>query len=176
MLYLLRSGIYIAFFMVILTGCSNQQENKTIIKNSPEQTDIDQPSYNLGIIGAFAEVVGLGIKELALSAALIPEEMDALIEDARMIAEKNNVKIYREKDFLVTDLFPSEITEGKHVLLIYTGQTKQKYLDIKRKKILLEQSGEYEDIKRTEIAVSLGKLLSYPDDKINELINNNLNK
>ena len=56
------------------------------------------------------------------------------------------------------------------------GQTKQKYLDLKRKKILLEQSGEYEDIKRTEIAGSLGKLLSYPDDKINELINNNLNK
>lgn len=135
-----------------------------------EKNSIDRRSYNLGVIGAFAEVVNLGIKKLALSAPMTPEETDALIDVARRIAEDNHVQIYRESDFLVTDLFPAEITEGKHVLLIYKGKTKQEYLDLKAKKESYIRSGHYHGEARENIARSMGKLLSYPDVKIDSLL------
>ena len=135
-----------------------------------EKNSIDRRSYNLGVIGAFAEVVDLGIKKLALSAPMTPEETDDLIEDARRIAGDNHILIYREADFLVTDLFPAEITEGKHVLLIYKGQTKQEYLDLKAEKERLIRLGRYHGEARENIARRMGKLLSYPDSKIDSLI------
>ena len=138
-----------------------------------EQTgknSIERRSYNLGVIGAFAEVVDLGIKKLALSAPMTPKKTDDLIEDARLIAEDNHVQIYRETDFLVTDLFPAEITEGKHVLLIYKGQTRQEYLDLKAEKERLIRSDQYHSKAREDIARRMGKLLSYPDTKIDSLL------
>jgi len=128
------------------------------------------------VIGAFAEVVDIGIKRLALSAPLSPEEMDALIEDALHIAENNSVKIYREEDFLITDLFPAEITRGKHVLLIYKDPVKQEYLKLKTNKRQLVQSGQYNGAARETIARSLGKLLSYPKEKIDALLNESGNQ
>ena len=64
--------------------------------NSQEKAElgIDQCSYNLG--GAFGEMVDAGVKKLALSAALSPEDMDALIEEAARIAKRNNVEIDRK--------------------------------------------------------------------------------
>ena len=89
-------------------------------ENSP---GIDQRSYNLGIMGGFAEVVHLGVKKLALSEVMTPEKMDDVMADAQIIAERNEVLIWRETDFLVTDLYPADVALGKHVLLIYTGDT-----------------------------------------------------
>ena len=36
--------------------------------HAAEDTEIDERSYNLGILGGFSEVVRLGVKKLALSA------------------------------------------------------------------------------------------------------------
>lgn len=131
---------------------------------------IDRRSYILGGIGAFAEMVGAGVKKLALSAPMKPEEMDTLIEDARRIAAENRAEITREEDFLVTDLFPAEITEGKHVLLITKGSTKQEYFDLKDEKRRLVQSGAYVGAAREAIARRMGRLLSYPEERIDELL------
>jgi len=141
--------------------------------NRSAENTIDRRSYVLGGIGTFAEVVDIGIKKLALSAAITPGEMDALIDDAMRIAKENNAEVYREEDFLVTDLFPEEITGGKHVLLIYKGTTKDEYMNLKEKKKQLVQLGQYKGAAREEIARSMGKLLSYPDEKINELLSEN---
>jgi len=118
-------------------------------------------------------MVNVGVKKLALSAALSPEDMDALIKEATRVAKRNNVEIYRENDFLVTDLFPASITDGKHVLVIYKGETKQEYLDLKIRKAQLVASNQYTGQAREEIARRLGAMLSYPEWKINELISNN---
>ncbi|MFC2164191.1 hypothetical protein ACFLT2_04240 [Acidobacteriota bacterium] len=131
---------------------------------------IDKRSYNLGAIGAFAEMVAADVKKLGLSAPLSPEEMDALIDDAKKIAEKNGAKIYREEDFLVTDLFPEELTKGKHVLLIYTGSTKDDYFALKSKKQKLVETGKFSGAAREAIAHDMGKLLSYSDRKIDSLL------
>lgn len=150
--------------VITMMGCNSQGN---------AEPGIDQRSYNLGGIGAFGEMVDAGVKKLALSAALSPEDMDALVEEAARIAKRNNVEIYRENDFLVTDLFPPSITEGKHVLVIYKGETRQEYLDLKIRKGQLVASNQYAGEAREEIARRFGAMLSYPEWKIDELISNN---
>ena len=134
------------------------------------QSAIDHRSYQLGIIGGFAEVVRLGVKQLALSEVLSPEEMDDMMTDMQVIADRNEVEIWRETDFLVTDLYPAYVAEGKHVLLIYTGDTLEQYLAIKADKAALIAAGEYEGEAREEIARRFGRLLSYPEEVITDLI------
>ena len=100
---------------------------------------IDQRSYRLGGLSTFAEMVRVGVKTLALSAAVTPAEMDALEGEAQRIASEEGVLLYRETDLIVTDLFPADVAEGKHVLLIYNGTTLDEYLALKeRKKELTE--------------------------------------
>jgi len=132
--------------------------------------EIDQRSYQLGVMGGFAEVVKLGVKQLALSEVMTPEEMDGVMDDAMVIAERNKVQMWRETDFLVTDLYPADVAEGKHVLLIYTGDTLDRYLAIKVDKARLVNKGEYEGAAREEIARRFGRLLSYPDAVIDDLL------
>ncbi len=136
-------------------------------------TEIDQRAFALGSLSAFAEMVRVGVKTLALSAALTPEEMDSLVADAERIAREEGVLLYREPDLIVTDLFPAGVAAGKHVLLIYKGETLQAYQALKKRKSELVASGSYAGDARRDIARQFGKLLSYPDANIEELINNN---
>jgi hypothetical protein len=153
--------ISIASLLLLLTGTSLAQESKPTI---------DQRSYNLGIMGGFAEVVRLGVKKLALSEVMTPEEMDGVMEDAEIIAKRNEVLIWRETDFLVTDLYPEDVAEGKHVLLIYTGDTLDQYLAIKTDRAELIANNQYEGQAREEIARRFGRLLSYPKAVIDDLL------
>ena len=131
---------------------------------------VDARSYNLGIMGGFAEVVRLGVKELALSEVMSPEEMDDILPDAKIVAERNGVQLYREADLLVSDLYPADVALGKEVLLIYTGNTLEKYLAIKADKENLVAADLYSGSNRAEIAQRFGKLLSYPPAVIDDLI------
>ncbi len=135
-----------------------------------QEPDIDERSYNLGILGGFSEVVRLGVKTLALSEVMSPGEMDAMMDDAAVIARRNDVLMWRETDFLVTDLYPANVADGKHVLLIYTGDTLDRYLQIKADKAALVSAGNYEGEAREEIARRFGRLLSYPEPVIDDLL------
>ena len=167
----LKVMLILVMVTVSSTGCFSV--SGISVKKVVSSTEINQRSYNLGGIGAFAEVVGAGVKELALSAPLPPEKMDALVEEAERIAADNNVQLYREDDFLVTDLFPAELTEGTHVLLIYKDRTLEKYKALKAEKRRLEQAGEYQGRAREDIARKFGQLLSYSKEKIDELLKGN---
>lgn len=112
----------------------------------------------------------LGVKTLALSEVMTPAEMDDILPDAEVVAARNRVKLYREAELLVTDLYPADVAEGKHVLLIYTGDTLERYLELKAEKIALTEAGEYDTAARAALARRFGKLLSYPDSVIDELI------
>ena len=48
-----------------------------------------------------------------------PSDLSALLEDAKEIIARNDAQYYYEDDFLVTDLFPPEVTDGMHLLLIF---------------------------------------------------------
>ncbi len=131
---------------------------------------IDQRSYTLGGIGAFSEMVGAGVKRLALSAPLEPAEMDAVYDEAERIAADHGVQAFREADFLVTELFPASLTEGKHVLVICHESTLREYLELKSLKQKLETTGQYDATARIDIARRFGQLLSYPEEKISSLL------
>ena len=142
-------------------------------ETSSMNKQIDQRSFTLGGLSTFAEMVSVGVKTLALSAAVTPEEMDVLADDAAGIAREEGVMLYRETDLIVTDLFPADVATGKHVLLIYKGTTLDEYLALKKRKSELVGSGSYAGEVRKDIARQFGKLLSYPDAVIEEKINKN---
>ncbi len=141
---------------------------------SDKQTDpLDQYAYNLGVVGGFSELINAGVKQLALSAPLTPGEMDAFIDDARDIASKHEVSIYRESDLIVTDLFPADVAMGKDVLLLFNGTTQKEYQALKADKTGLENAGAYNGVARVEIARRFGRMLSYSPKKINQLLSQN---
>ena len=137
---------------------------------SPATPAVDTPSYVLGAIGGFGELVNSGVKKLALSEVLPPAEMARLLPEATRVAERNHVQLYRESTLLVTDLFPAEVAKDKDVLLIYQGTTKDEYLQLKADARKLERAGRYTGAAREAIARRFGRLLSYPSWRINALL------
>ena len=136
-----------------------------------EQAEIDRGSYELGIIAAFAEVVALGVKDLALSSPLAPEMYESIKEHAGRIVRENGINSYLEKDLLVTDLFSEDIARDRFVIFLYSDDgTLEKYLALKDRKNRLVESGDYCGEARREIARGFGRLLSYPQGRIEEMI------
>jgi hypothetical protein len=143
------------------------------VANQNLPADIDHRSWEIGVITAFAEIVGVGVKKLALSGAMTPAEVTSLWEEATRIAGENQVAMYREPDLLVSDLFPADVARGREVLLIYQGSTLEEYMALKRKKAGLVESGAYAGKAREEIARQFGGLLSYPESGIDALLKKN---
>ena len=142
------------------------------VVTAPAQ-DTDLRSYRLGSVASWSEAVSVGVKELALSSPATPDEMDALIDEAGKIAARFGISVYRETDLLVTDLFPADVAEGKHVLMLYRQPTLDKYFALKMEKAELIEMGEYAGKAREDIARRFGRLLSYPDAVIDEKLRNN---
>lgn len=128
---------------------------------------------SLGTVSGFAELVAAGVKQMALSGVMTKSEMDLFLPLAEKEAEAYNVSIYRERDLIITDLFPEDVAEGKEVLLIYQGHTKDAYLQLKRDKAELIANDKYEGEARREISRRFGRLLSYTPSKINSLLAGN---
>lgn len=131
---------------------------------------VEPASYALGAIGGFGELVNAGVKRLALSEVLSSAEMDRLLPQAERVAARNTVQLYRERDLLVTDLFPADVAAGKEVLLIYQGGTKDEYLQLKADAHRLRAAGAWSGKPREEVARRFGRMLSYPSWRINELL------
>jgi len=132
---------------------------------------LDRRSYNLGMIYAFAEVVGSGVKRLGLSPPLTEEEYENIIDDTRLIAEEYGVTLHTDRDFLETLLFNPEYTRGRIVIhLADSGETLDEYLRLKERKRRLEDSGQLTRMKEEEIARGLGALLSYSEEAVDGLL------
>ena len=159
----------LALAAACLVFCTQGQAQGAEEDNAPAWK-LDPLSYQIGNFSTFAEIVDIGLKKMALSSALPTAELDRLEAEVRNIADQWDVEIYREADFLVTDLFPASATAGKEVLIIYRGDTLNEYQALKDRKAQLVAAGEYRDDARREIAWAMGKLLSYPDEKINQLL------
>ena len=162
----MRSGIVRCGVMVVgllAIGCGGGEGT---VESQSQEWSLDRRSWNQGTFAVMAEMVDYGVKKLALGAALSPQEIDLVVDDAVQIAARHNVQVYREEDFLVTDLFSPTLTEGKHVLLFCHESTFLEYQALKAEKRRLEELGEYQGEARTEIARRFGRLLSYPDSTI----------
>jgi len=134
-----------------------------------------QPSYQyqLGTVSGFAELVNSGVKRLALSSPMSPEEMDTFLPLAQKEADKYGVSIYRESDLITTDLFPENVATGKDVLLLYQGTVLDEYVELKEDKASLISQNKYEGKEREGIARRFGRLLSYTPQGMNKLLASN---
>ena len=136
-----------------------------------DSSALDQRSYQLGMIYAFAEIVGSGCKRLALSPTLTVEEFDAIWEDVRLIAEEYGLTLDVDDDFLTTRLFNPEYTRGKRVIHMVTEQAAlDEYRRLKELKRLSLEAGHLTEEVKLELAWGLGRLLSYSDEAIKGLL------
>jgi len=165
-LYMRTISLIIALSIPLIFGCRSDSKKVT-------HFELDPYSYELGVIGGFSELINAGVKQLALSAPLVPEEMDRFMVDAEKIASKFNISIYRESDLIVTDLFPDDVALGKDVLLLYKGTTLEQYLSLKADRLKYTKDGSYDNKARREIARRFGRMLSYGPREINSLLSQN---
>ena len=118
----------------------------------------------------YCEMVVNGAKPMALHDPMEPIEVDKLWEQFEERAEKHSVQVFREENFPVTLLFPSEATLGKSVVIIYKGDRLIQYKQFKSD--LAAYKGK--DAKQLEaFARRFGRLLGYSTPGINELLQKN---
>lgn len=137
--------------------------------------NIDKFSYKLGAADCFCEMVRAGVKKLALSHPCdSPEECDSFIPGFEDLCAEYGVKMYREDEPLLTDLFPVSMNKGRYNVLFYQDdQVLEEYLALKAEKLQAQASGTYTPEKRREIAWHYGRLLSYTDEGIERLLAGN---
>lgn len=130
-------------------------------------TDIDLRSYQLGMINCFAEMVAVGVKRLALSPPLSPDEYERVRDASDAIVEGFGIQSYLEKSLLVTDLQTPEFTEGKWTILYFKDEsTLAAYQELKECAGRFEAEGGYAGEFKRHVSREFMRLLSYPDDVI----------
>ena len=137
--------------------------------------EIDLYSYRLGAADVFCEMLRAGVKRISLAHPCpTRQERDEFIEDYQKLCDEYGVSMYLDDDPLLTDLFPVSLNKGKFNAVFYQDEEVIKeYLMIKEDKKRMVESGDYTDENRYAIAVRYGKLLSYTDEGIQRLLNNN---
>ena len=139
--------------------------------------EIDKYSYHLGAADCFCEMVRAGVKKIALSHPCdSKEERNAFLEDFDSLCKKYNVSYYIEDEPFLTDLFPLSLNKDKYNVIFYSDKKDlEEYLNLKREKKDSLEKNDYQS-KRYDIAYRYGKLLSYSDDRIIKLIEDNKEK
>ena len=150
----------------------DKEEYEVYEEDGEEERKVDPYSYHLGAMDCFCEMVSAGLKTLAMSHPCdTREERDSYLQDAEKLCRKYGVKLYPEDEAFITDLFPEELNKGKYNYLFYrTGDVLERYMGLKEQQKRLIADHSYTGQERYRIAVELGKLLSYPEDGIERLI------
>jgi hypothetical protein len=132
-----------------------------------ESPQVDRSSFELGMINCFAEMVACGVKRLAISPPLSPEDYERLRAASEKIVEGFGIKSYLERSLMVTALQTSSFTRGKWSVLYYKeDETLETYLALKERMRRIEGSGEQDSEAAAEISRAFMRLLGYPDDVI----------
>lgn len=130
---------------------------------------IDQHSFQLGMINCFVEMIACGVKRIAVSPPLRPEDYEAIKHSSKIIVKAFGVKSYLEQSLIVTDLQSEEFTKGKYSILYYKDDYVLKsYLNLKKKKAELIREGRYNQKARKQISREFMRMLSYPEKIIEE--------
>jgi len=145
------------------------------MKGDTSDLKIDRISFQLGMINCFVEMVANGVKKLAISPPLRPEDYDAIKEASNKIVKAFGIESYLEKSLLVTDLQSAEFTSGRWSILYYEDdKIIRKYMSLKEKRSELEKEARYDQKARKQISREFMRLLSYPDDKIEQKLSKSL--
>ena len=131
--------------------------------------EIDHHSFQLGMINCFVEMVACGVKKLALSPPLKPDDYETIKNSSETIVDAFGVKSYLEQSLIVTDLQSEEFTQGKYSILYYKDDAVlESYLNLKKRKSELVKKGKYDQKARKQISREFMSLLSYPEKIIEE--------
>ena len=137
-------------------------QNKTGIK-------LDRISFQLGMINCFVEMVACGVKKLALSPPLLPQDYLNIQAASEDIVQGFDILSYLEKSLLLTDLQTEDFTRGKWSILYYRDKkVLEEYFALKEEKQLKQQAGEYGVQVRKNISWKFMRLLGYPERVIEE--------
>jgi hypothetical protein len=135
------------------------------------KTKLDMFSYKVGMINCFVEMVACGVKKIGISSPLTPDEFESIKAASDKIVEAFGVKSYVEKDMLVTALASEDFTKDKWSIMYYKeDEVIDAFLALKKKKANLEKEGKYDKSAYEDISRDFMRLLSYPDDVIEEKI------
>jgi len=133
----------------------------------PENYTTENIYYHVGAVSGLGETIKYDLKKIGLSAPMTVEVIETYEPIFRHAIERQGIKYYREDDFLVTDMFPEERTNGKILLVLYKDdEVLSAYFDVKKYKQKLIDDGKYDLAARREVATRFGKLLSYHDEQI----------
>jgi len=122
------------------------------------------------MIYAFAEVVGSGVKPLALSPPMTREEYNRIRNPIQMIADEYRVQVLVDEEFLTTKLFNSAFTEGKVVVhFAKDASILDRYKRLKELKARKQKEGKLGE-SEDEIARELGRILGYDESTIEGLL------
>lgn len=137
----------------------------------------EKQAYHCGVIDAFNEAVASGVKKLALSHPFdSTDERRKVLPFVDEICAKYHTMYYLEDRLLISDLFPANANQGKAMILFFKEQeVLEEYLLLKRVKAEAIHRHEYASV-RLAIAHRFGALLSYSQQRIEELIQNNDDK
>ena len=142
------------------------------MKNQSEKIKIDRISFELGMINCFVEMIACGVKKMAISPPIPPEDYDAVAAASEKIVAGFGLKSYLDRSLLITDLQSAEFTRNKWSVIYYKKDTDlQKYLELKDRKREMEVNGRYTPKARRDISMEFMRLLSYPEDVITEKLN-----
>jgi hypothetical protein len=149
----------------------NQSERNNRRTGQPE---IDRNSFQLGMINCFVEMVACGVKKMAISPPLMPEDYQKIRHASDEIVKGFGINSYLEKSLLITDLQSEAFTRGKWSVLYYQKEeVLAEYMDLKQAKETLEHTGRYDADARKGVSRAFMRLLSYPEDKIEEKLSGN---
>lgn len=156
---------------IIFIGCTTKDD---AINKKPKLSEMienfDLYSYYAGATFAASEFVSAGCKKLALSSTYTEEDLAVMLEPTKMATTQYNLPYYVEKDFLTTPLFSTELTSNKTVICIAQNQkVLDDYFALKKIKQQAINEGRLAEVE-IEIAWKFGKLLSYSDEYISQLI------
>ena len=128
--------------------------------------NFDKYSYFAGVSSAFAEVVGAGVKKLALSHPYTADQLEVMLEPSKQIAADYGVTIMVEDSLLVTPLFPAKVAQGKYVIFFaQSPDVLKSYRALKAKRENARERSELE-----ALAWEFGRLLSYDDESIERML------
>ncbi|MEN2281784.1 VOC family protein [Algoriphagus sp. SE2] len=126
-----------------------------------------------GSFEAFSEMVQAGVKPIALSPPMSSAELELFLPEAKRLTEKYEIEVFREPSLIGTDLFDSSAVEGKEVLILYKEENLEAYELLKNEAKELDSKGAYSGAKKEVISRAFGRLLGYPESRINNLLAKN---
>ncbi|HJA36978.1 MAG TPA: hypothetical protein H9666_10855 [Firmicutes bacterium] len=124
---------------------------------------LDPLSYQLGMVGAFCEMVQQGVKSLALSPPIPTSQAGTALAAAQEIAGHYGVRCWADGDFLPSDLAHAEDLAGHTVILLYRDDAVlSAYQALKDRRSALAARGMAPRQADAAITPELRQLLGYP--------------